>query len=89
MENPFKTIENALAHAEFKDPDIKTGVVKLIGALRTELAEVGYDEVDPGDEVTEATTELETTISNYESRQEQLTGGEVEDPFEGLGEDEE
>jgi hypothetical protein len=87
MTNPFQAVKNAIAQAEFKDPDIKAATTNLVDKLSAELAEVGYDELDPGDEVVEATEALETAITNYEERQEKLTVGEVEDQFEGFGED--
>jgi hypothetical protein len=87
MIEAFKAVKQALAYAKFEDVAIKKGVENLVDELDTELSGENYE---IGTAVEEATVSLVTALDSTDTKKEQAVVSDNEnDPFAGLGDDEE
>jgi len=88
MIEALKAVKQALAYAKFEDPAIKSGVNDLVDELDTELTGENYE---PGTAVEESTALLVSALDSTDSRKEEAASTEIEDddPFAGLGDEDE
>jgi hypothetical protein len=91
MIDAIKSLENALAYAKFEDDAIKARALDVLKELDTELTGELYD---VGTAVEAASIALDEAIEATDSDKEEKKGHvadaqDVEDPFAGLGEEEE
>jgi hypothetical protein len=85
MIEPLNALKQALAYARFEDDSIKKATNNLINELDTEL---GGEQYEPGTAVEDATSILTTVLDATDSQKEEaVVEVEDEDPFAGLGDE--
>lgn len=96
MIDAIKQLQEALAYAKFEDKDIKAAAYNLLDELDVELT---GEEYEPGTAIEDAAGVLHDAIAATDSDKEERVAEakakaddaadeSIEDPFEGLGEDE-